>query len=98
MDIAYGDVTAPGGIKYTLLVVDRKTRFTYTLPLKNCKGESIILCLKKLKTMEGKLPTKFYTDFDAKLLSETVTTFCAEHKSLLLAAPSDQQHQNGLVE
>ena len=49
MDIAYGDVTAPGAIKYSLIIVDRKTRFTYTLPLKNCKGESIIFALKKLK-------------------------------------------------
>ena len=48
--------------------------------------------------MAGKLPTRFFTDFDTKILSEAVTKFCADNDSLLLAAPPDQQHQNGLVE
>ena len=48
--------------------------------------------------MAGKLPTRFFTDFDTKILSEAVTEFCADNDSLLLAVPPDQQHQNGLVE
>ena len=46
MDIAYGDVIAPGGIKFALIIVDRKTRYTYVLPLKNCQNQSIIIALK----------------------------------------------------
>ena len=42
MDIAYGDVVAPGGIKFSLIIVARKTRNTYVLPLKNCQSQSII--------------------------------------------------------
>ena len=47
--------------------------------------------------MAGKLPIRFFTDFDGKLLSEAVTEFCADNNSLLLAAPPDQQHQNDLL-
>ena len=86
------------GIKYALVIVDYKTRFTYTLLFKNCKGDSLIYALTRLKTMAGKLPTRFFTDFDTKILSETVISFLADNDSLLLAAPPDQQHQNGLVE
>ena len=29
LDIAYGDTVAPGGIKYTLIIIDCKTHYTY---------------------------------------------------------------------
>ena len=48
--------------------------------------------------MAGKLPTSLYTDFDSKLLSSSVLTFCAQHNTMVIAAPSEQQNQNGLVE
>ena len=94
MDIAYGDVVAPGGIKFALIIVDRKTRYTYVLPLKNCQSQSIITALTQLKIMAGKLPTSLYTDFDSKLLSSSVLTFCAQHNTMIIAAPSEQQNQN----
>ena len=98
MDIANGNIITHVGIKYALIIVDRQTRFTYTLPLKNCKGESIIVTLKHLKYMPDKLPLRFFTDFYTKILCEAVITFLADNNSLLLVAPLDQQHQNGLVE
>ena len=68
MDITYGDTIAPGGIKYALIIVDRKTRYNFVLPLTDCKGHSIINSLQKLKVMAGKLPRIMYKDFDPKLL------------------------------
>ena len=97
MDIAYGNVVAPGGIKFALIIVDRETRYTYVLPLKNCQSQSIITVLKQLMIMAGKLPTSLYTDLDTKLLSSSVLTFCTEHDTMIIAAPSEQQNQNGLV-
>ena len=47
--------------------------------------------------MAGKLPTSLYTDLDTKLLSSSVLTFCTEHDTMIIAAPSEQQNQNGLV-
>ena len=98
MDITYGDTVAPGGIKFALLIVDRKTRYNFILPLTNCKSTTIISALQKLKTMAGKLPRILYTDFDPKLLSSTVTTWYHKNMGIILAAPPEQQQQNGLAE
>ncbi len=38
MDITYGDTVAPGGIKFALLIVDRKTRYNFVLPLTDWKN------------------------------------------------------------
>ena len=80
------------------MIVDRKTRYNYCLPLKDCKSTSIIAALQKLKVMAGKYPKMIYTDFDPKLLSNKVTQWLGEKDCLILAAPPEQQHQNGLVE
>ena len=98
MDITYGDTVAPGGIKFALLVVDRKTRYSFVLPLQDCKSVSITNALQRLKVMAGKLPRIMYTDFDPKLLSKTVTNWYLDNDGMILAAPPEQQHQNGLVE
>jgi hypothetical protein len=49
MYIVYGDVVAPGNIKYGLLIVDRKTRYSYILPLKAKNKETIVEALTYLK-------------------------------------------------
>ena len=98
MDITYGDTIAPGGIKYALLIVDRKTRYNFILPLQDCKSTSIITALQKLKTMAGRLPRILYTDFDPKLLSKMVTSWYHKQMGIILAAPPEQQQQNGLAE
>ena len=64
MDIAYGDVVAPVGIKFALIVVDRKTRYAYVLPLRNCQSSTIVQALQQLHLVAGKLSTTPYTDFD----------------------------------
>ena len=98
MDITYGDTVAPGGIKFALLIVDRKTRYNFVLPLTDWKSISIINALQKLKIMTGKLPRLVCTDFDPKLLSKNVTTWYHKNQGLILAAPPEQQHHNGLAE
>ena len=98
IDIAYGDTVAPGAIKFALIIVDRKTRYNYCLPLQDCKSSTITVALQKLKVLAGKLPKLIYTDFDPKLLSKTVTTWLQNQNTIILAAPPEQQHQNGLVE
>ena len=73
IDIAYGDTVAPGALKFALMVVDRKTRYNYCLPLTDCKSTTITNKLQKLKVIAGKVPKLIYTDIDPKLLSKTVT-------------------------
>ncbi len=48
--------------------------------------------------MTGKLPRLVCTDFDPKLLSKNVTTWYHKNQGLILAAPPEQQHHNGLAE
>ena len=98
MDIAYGDTVAPGGIKFALVIVDRKTHYTFVYPLTDCKSVTIITALQQLKVTAGKLPKVLYTDFDPKLLSKKITTWYNNNNCTILAAPPGQQHQNGLVE
>ena len=98
MDIGYGDAIAPGGYKFVLLIVDRKTRNSYIFGLKDTKATSIVTALKELHVIAGKLPNTLYTDFDPKILSQTVTKYCHDNQTHLLACPEGQQNQNGLVE
>ena len=98
MDITYGDTIAPGGIQFALLIVDHKTRYNFILPLQDCKSASIITALQKLKTMAARLPQVMYTDFDPKLLSKMVTSWYNKQMGIILAAPPEQQQQNGLAE
>ena len=98
MDITYGDTITPGGIQFALLIVDHKTRYNFILPLQDCKSASIITALQKLKTMAARLPQVMYTDFDPKLLSKMVTSWYNKQMGIILAAPPEQQQQNGLAE
>ena len=84
--ITYGDTVAPGGIKFALLVVDQKTRYNFLLPLKDCKGTSLIDALQKLKIMAGKLPRIIYTNFDPKILSKNVANWYHKNDGIILAA------------
>eukprot|EP00957_Ditylum_brightwellii_P031653 2400739-Ditylum_brightwellii.AAC.1 len=40
-DIGYGDSTAPSGIKYILILVDRKSRYFWVYGLKGILGDDI---------------------------------------------------------
>ena len=91
-------LVAPDGIKFALILVDRKTRFTFAYPLIDYKSTTIIDTLQQIKVTAGKLLRKLYTDFDPKLLSKKITTWYSNNNNIILAAPPEQRHQNGLVE
>lgn len=76
MDIGYDDAIAPGGYKFVLLIVDRQTQYSYMFGLKDTKAMSIVKTLKELLIIAGNLPKTIYTDFDPKVLSSKVVTFC----------------------
>ncbi len=54
--------------------------------------------IQQLKSMAGTLPRILYTDFDPKILSTNITEWYTSHDGIILVAPPEQQHQNGLVE
>ena len=90
MDIGYCDAIAPGGYKFVLLIVDRKTRYSYLFGLKDTKAQSIVNALKELRVIAGRLPKTLYTDFDPKLLSQKVLTYCHTSTTPHLRIPEEE--------
>ena len=97
MDIVYGPCTAIGGIKYALLLIDKKTRKCYIYGLKNMKT-SIKSALQKFVNDVQVKPKLIRTDFDNRLMGGAARTYLEEQKIRVEAAPPKRQHQNGLVE
>mmetsp|Transcript_14188 Transcript_14188/g.20776 ORF Transcript_14188/g.20776 Transcript_14188/m.20776 type:complete len:98 (-) Transcript_14188:1729-2022(-) len=64
--IGYGDSTAPGGIKYILILVDQKSRYCWVYGLKGISGDDIKAAFRKFKIEAGTLPTNLYTDLIRK--------------------------------
>ena len=54
MDIGYGDMIAPGGYKYVLLIVDRKTQFSYLFDKRILKHLLLSMHLKNLMLLLAK--------------------------------------------
>ena len=81
-----------------LLLVDRATRFTYSVGLKSLLQEDIIKAFVKFRLDMGGLPRRLYTDFDHRLLSGKTETYLNNNSCQVLGSPAGRQHQNGLVE
>ena len=97
-DLAYGDCTSVGGVRYALLLVDRSTRFSLCYGLKSLIQEEILQGFVKFQLTFGSLPRRLYTDFDHRLLSGQIEKFLNQHGTNILGAPASRQYQNGLVE
>jgi deoxyuridine 5'-triphosphate nucleotidohydrolase len=97
MDIGYGPTKSIGGAKYTLLLIDKATRYKFIYGLKNLTT-SLLDAVKKFLRDCAVIPTLIRTDFDDKLLGGDVGKLLLEHKIQVEGAPPYRQHQNGLVE
>ena len=97
MDIGFGPCTSIGGIKYTLLFVDKRSRYKLVYGLKNLKS-SLLDGMKQFLAECGPTPKILRTDFDSKLMGGKVADLLTDHKILVQSAPPYRQHQNGLVE
>jgi hypothetical protein len=97
MDIGFGPCTAIGGIKYTLLFVDKKSRYKLVYGLKNLKS-SLLKAMKKFLTDCGTKPSILRTNFDSKLMGGQVGDLLESNKIKVQSSPPYRQHQNGLVE
>ena len=97
IDIGFGPCTAIGGIRYTLLAVDKSSRFKLVYGLKNLTT-SLHSAIKQFLMDCGKTPTCIRTDFDPKLIAGNTKKILTDHNVKIEAAPPHRQHQNGLVE
>ena len=98
MDIGYGDCIAIGGSRYTIMLVDRATRFRWIYGLKSLTHSHIIAALELFHSNAGTIPKTFYTDFDPKLIKGKMADWIRQANSKVIAAPSARQDKNGLVE
>ena len=96
MDIGFGPCRAIGGIRYTLLLIDKSTRFKFIFGLKNL-NDSIHEAMEEFLQICGTTPELIRTDFDSKLIGGKVKQLLRKEKILLQAAPPKHQQQNGLV-
>ena len=67
LDIGYGPCTAIGGIKYTLLAVDKHSRYKLVYGLKNLKS-SLHDAIAQFISDCGVTPKLIRTDFDTKII------------------------------
>ena len=97
MDIVYGPTVGIGGIKYALLLIDRKSKRKFIYGLKNLK-QSILNALRQFLVDTGSPPKVIRTDFDHRLIGGQTRKFLLNKGIKVEAAPPKRQHQNGLVE
>jgi hypothetical protein len=98
MDIAFGNCVSVGGFHYTLVLVDRATRYTWNFGLKSLSSADIISALCLFRAAAGSLARCFYCDCDLKLFGSAVSEYLIDGQSKVVAAPAKRQSANGLVE
>ena len=97
MDIGFGPCTSIGGIKYTLLLVDKATRYKFVYGLTNLKS-SLQDALSQFLLDSNTQPVLIRTDYDTKLMGGKSLRLLKKAGIKVQAAPPKRQHQNGLVE
>ena len=97
MDIGYGPETSIGGIKYTLLLIDKYSKYKFVYGLKNLTS-SLEDAMKQFLVDCNTTPTLICTDFDSKFLGGKVAQLLRDKEIPVECSPPYRQHQNGLVE
>jgi hypothetical protein len=97
LDIGYGPCPAIGGIKYTLLAVDRHSLYKLVYGLTNLKV-SLLKAMKQFLRDCGNTPKLLRTDFDHKIMGGKVGDLLLDNKIPIQSSPPYRQHQNGLAE
>ena len=58
----------------------------------------VIAALEAFCESAGRVPKRFHSDFDKKLIGGRALKWIHEQKSKIIAAPAGRQSSNGLVE
>jgi hypothetical protein len=97
MDIVFGHKESAGGFKYSLLVVDYKTRHNFIYGLRAVTGEEIHNAFLAFFIEDGGIPGTIQCDFDTKFLAGSARQLILERGIRLQAAPGGRKSQNGLA-
>ena len=98
MDIVFGDCLSLGGFRYALMLVDVATRYCWIYGLPSLTSSHIVDALESFRADAGKIPRKFHSDFDKKLIGGKALKWIRTAGSRIIAAPAGRQSSNGLVE
>jgi hypothetical protein len=98
MDIVFGDCLSIGGYRYALVLVDVATRYCWVYGMQALTSNEIISCLEAFRCDADGIPKLFHSDFDKKLIGGKALRWIQEAISRIIAAPSNRQSSNGLVE
>ena len=79
MDIVFGYCVALGGHNYALLLVAVVTRYWWICGMSSLYSTSINSSLETLKSEAGKLPKRFHSDFDRKLIGGKALLWILAH-------------------
>ena len=98
VDIAFGDCVSTGGCRYSLVFVDRATRYNWVFGLKDLSGPSILAAFRLFRADAGSYARCFRCDCDTKLFGTTIRGHLIDNASNIVAAAAGRQSSNGLVE
>jgi transposase InsO family protein len=98
LDIVFGDCIALDGFRYALVIVDVATRYCWVYGMQALTSNEIISSLNSFTSIAGMVPKLFHSDFDQKLIGGKARKWILESGSRIIAAPSNRQSSNGLVE
>ncbi len=98
VDIAFGDCVSVGGFHYSLIFVDRATRYNWVFGLKDLSKESILSAFRLFRADAGSYAHCFRCDCNPKLFGMTIKEHVVDHDSNIVAAAAGCQSSNGLVE
>eukprot|EP00957_Ditylum_brightwellii_P116573 8891893-Ditylum_brightwellii.AAC.2 len=89
-DIECGCKQGLGGLKYSLLFVDRAARYDLIYPLQNLTTD-LIKAIKQLITDLGFAPKRIVVDFDMKLIGCAFKEFFTKKGTIVEGAPPHHQ-------
>eukprot|EP00957_Ditylum_brightwellii_P198826 15155136-Ditylum_brightwellii.AAC.1 len=98
-DIGYGVKHGLDGVKYSILFVDRATKYDFLYPLRNFTTD-LIAAVKQLIADMGFAPKCVIADFEMKLICSAMKEFFTKKGTIVEASPPSPNHQqqNGLVQ
>jgi hypothetical protein len=98
VDIAFGDCVSTGGFRYSLVFVDRATRYNWVFGLKDISCLSILSAFCLFRAEAGSYARCFWSDCNTKLFGLKIREHLLDNASNIVAAAAGRQSANGLVE
>jgi hypothetical protein len=98
VDVAFGDCVSTGGIRYSLVFVDRATRYNWVFGLKDLSSLSILSAFRLFRADAGSYARCFRSDCDTKHFGTKIWEHLIDNASNIVAVAAGRQSSNGFVE